>query len=260
MLGGGTELILVLRAGLARARHLVDVKRVPGMTSIWSGADGVVHIGGAATHTRIAAHGEVTGRLPDVTEAARHLGNPRVRSTGTLGGNLCFAEPHSDPAAVLVARSASVELRSVRGSRMMSVDDFLLGTVETARDDDEILTRIDVPATPGDGAAYRRFATSERPTAGIAAVVTTAGGAIEAARIVVSSIGARPIRLRAAEQAALGRAVGDAERWARVVASAAAEEADPVSDQYGPADYKRHIVGLTAADTLAAACGRVTGA
>src|SRR5690242_11679200 len=93
---GGTELLLVLRSGLADVRHLVDLKPIPGLAEIRRHGD-ALRIGAVATHAGVAASPEVAAVSPALVAAAAHLGNPRVRSTGTLGGNLCFAEPHGDP-------------------------------------------------------------------------------------------------------------------------------------------------------------------
>jgi carbon-monoxide dehydrogenase medium subunit len=255
VLAGGTELLLVVRAGLAEAEHLVDIKRVPGLTSVWSSGEHV-HIGGAARHVLVERAPEVARQLPALAEAERRLGNPRVRSTGTLGGNLCFAEPHSDPATVLLVHEARLQLRSVRGARELSLDDFLVGTVETAREPDEILTRIDVPILGAHGTTYLRFATAERPTAGVAAAVRLEDGQLADVRLAVGCTGPRPVRLPHAEAAAAGAAAQDGGAGLRRAAAVAAEEVEAATDGYGPADYKRHIVGLLVERALREAAER----
>jgi aerobic carbon-monoxide dehydrogenase medium subunit len=255
---GGTELLLVLRAGLAQARHLVDVKRVPGMASVWQ-TNGTVHIGGAVTHVAVAASPELARCAPALLEAEHHVGNVRVRATGTLGGNLCFGEPHGDPGTVLLAHDAGVTLQSVRGTRTVPLDDLLVGVLETTREPDEILTRIELPARSRDGAAYVRFASAERPTAGAAALVDVEDGRLRDVRITVGCVHPRPVRLRAAEQAAGELAVDADERRLEAVGAVAAGELEPVSDQYGPADYKRRLVATLVAQALGRACARAVG-
>ena len=121
---GGTELLLLMKLGLLRPKHLVDVKRIAGFTEI---ADGDrLTIGAAVTHRAIEQSALVRARCPLVGAVARHVANVRVRNVGTLGGNLSFADPHSDPATLLLTLDASVELRSPRGRRehaLPSVDD-----------------------------------------------------------------------------------------------------------------------------------------
>jgi aerobic carbon-monoxide dehydrogenase medium subunit len=255
---GGTELLLVLRAGVAQARHLVDIKRIPGLTSIWTSArDGAVRIGGSVPHARVALSPEVAEWAPALVEAERDVGNVRVRSTGTLGGNLCFAEPHGDPGTALLAYGATVRLEGRRGARDVALEDFLLGALETAREPDEILTHVELPARRRHGAAYLRFASAERPTAGVAALVDVEDGRLRDVRLAVGGIEQRPVRLRETEAAAEETIVPDAaaERF-DAVGAAAGREVEPVSDQYGPADYKRALVATLVSRVLRRACDR----
>ncbi|HET8529138.1 MAG TPA: FAD binding domain-containing protein [Gaiellaceae bacterium] len=252
---GGTELLLVLRAGLADARHLVDVKRLAGLTSVWRTADSV-RIGGAVAHARVAAAAEVGAVAPALVEAESRLGNVRVRSTGTLGGNLCFAEPHGDPATVLLAHDARVALESVRGARTVALDELLVAALETARDPDEILTHVELPRRRFDGAAYVRHAYAERPTAGVAVLLDGDDGRARDVRVAVGCIGPRPLRVREAEQAAEGLPLDAADDELERVGEAAAAALDPISDGYGPADFKRRLTAVLVARALRRACAR----
>ena len=95
------------------------------------------------------------------------------------------AEPHSDPATLLVAWDAIFTLRSGRRSRTVAASDFFVGLLETAREDDELLTGIDIPVLPPNaGSAYARFKTHERPSATVAVVLWISGGEIADARLV----------------------------------------------------------------------------
>lgn len=247
--GGGTELLLVMRAGLATPRHLVDVKRLPGLTSMWRG-DATLHIGGAVTHARVATAPELAEIAPALVEAARRLGNVRVRTTGTLGGNLCFGEPHGDPGTVLLAHGARVGLQSLRGARTLPLDEFMVGMLETARKADEILTHVELPLRPFAGSAYVRFASAERPTAGVAVLVDAENGRVTDVRIAVGCIAPRPLRLPAAEHAAAGLPLDAHEHELDAVGGAAASALEPISDAYGPADYKRRLVTTLVARAL----------
>src|SRR5690606_27215887 len=117
---GGTELLLAMRSGLLRPDGLVDLKRITGLGSV-ALDDDVLRIGGTATHQAVAVDRDVRAELPVLAEVLRQVGNPRVRSSGTLGGNLCFAEPKSDVATILGALEATVRLDSPEGSRNVAV-------------------------------------------------------------------------------------------------------------------------------------------
>ncbi|MCW3015940.1 MAG: carbon monoxide dehydrogenase, partial [Solirubrobacterales bacterium] len=150
---------------MATVRSLVDVKSVPGMASCWTASSGSLRIGGAVPHARLTA----LNGFAALAEAEGWVGNVRVRNTGTLGGNLCFGEPHGDPPTALLVHDARVRLASVRGERELSLDEFHVGVLETAREPDEVLTQVIVPELPRHGTAYLRFAAAERPSVGAAA-------------------------------------------------------------------------------------------
>ncbi|MCH8921242.1 MAG: FAD binding domain-containing protein, partial [Chloroflexi bacterium] len=87
-------------------------------------------------------------RFALLASVERRVANVRVRNVGTLGGNLCFAEPHSDPGTALLLYDASVEVAGPSGRRSIAVEALASGPYETALADDELLTRIDVPELP----------------------------------------------------------------------------------------------------------------
>ena len=109
----------------------------------------------------------------------------RVRNTGTLGGNLAFAEPHSDPATFLLACDATrAACRAGAARASCRSASSSSGRCVTAREADEILVAVDVPArSPGEGRAYEKLAFFERPAASVAVRLRVDGGSIaEAAR------------------------------------------------------------------------------
>src|SRR5262249_53989589 len=138
---GGTELLVLLKAGLARPRALVDVKGIPGLAAIEE-PGGVLAIGATATHRAVERSPLARRRCPLVADVARHVANVRVRSAGTVGGNLAFADPHSDLATLFLVLDGRVHLTGRAGARALALADFVRGPYETARADDEILTGV----------------------------------------------------------------------------------------------------------------------
>ena len=120
---GGTELLLAMKHQALNYRHLIDVKVVPGLDSI-DLRNGSLEIGATSTHRSIERSALVRQKQPVLAELESHVANVRVRATGTLGGNLCFAEPHSDPATLLLVLGGTVRLESAAGIREMPVDEF----------------------------------------------------------------------------------------------------------------------------------------
>jgi carbon-monoxide dehydrogenase medium subunit len=238
---GGTELLVLMKERLAHFPHLVNIKTIPGLDQIRLDGDELV-IGALATHRRIASSELVQAAFPALADLERQLANVRVRNAGTIGGNLCFAEPHSDPATLLIALDARFTLVSASGERAVPARSFFTGFLETDRRPHEIMTEIRIPRLPeGARVAYERFKTHERPAATVAVALIPGD-----ARVVVGSVAAVPARLRAAEAAA------NAGKPASEVAELAANEIEPTEDVFESADYKRHLVEVLVRKALAA--------
>jgi aerobic carbon-monoxide dehydrogenase medium subunit len=236
-IAGGTELLLLLKLGFAAYGHLVDVRGVPELSGLRLEND-LVEIGAAVTHREIERSVVVQERMPALAEMERSVANIRVRTAGTLGGNLCFSDPHSDPATFLLAAGADVVIRrGGEAARILPLDEFLRGPYETALAEGDLLVAIRVPATrAGTGIAHHKLAFRERPAATVAAWVRAAEGRVTEARIAVGSVGPRAVRASEAEH--LLTAGSPLEE----VAHAAAEASGAVEDADGSAEYKRQLV------------------
>jgi carbon-monoxide dehydrogenase medium subunit len=240
---GGTELLLAMKHDLLRYEHLVDVKTIPGLDKIEL-KNGVLLIGGAATHRAIEHSGAVKQKLSVLADMENKVANVRVRASGTLGGNLCFAEPHSDPATLLLALGAKVNVQGKSAARALGIEQLITGAYETSLAPDEILINVEVPVPPkSQRQAYLKFQLKERPTLGLALVLDIDGDTIKKARAVVGSVSAVPTRSDKADQLLAG-AKTQVEKQLADAAEALAEAAEPVDDLEGSADYKRHLIGV----------------
>jgi carbon-monoxide dehydrogenase medium subunit len=242
---GGTELLLAMKHRVLRYAHLVDLKRVPGLGDV-ALAGGALVLGALATHRTLERDPLVRRHLPAYAAMSAQVANVRVRAAGTLGGNLCFAEPHADPPPLLAALDARVTLEGPDGRRDVPLDDFLVGAFDTCRAPGEVLTRVTVPLSPHRRVAYLRFGHLERPTIGVAvALETTADGrTITAAHIRVGAVGGRPAAAVAGERALAGVDLAGLGDVARDAAARASAEVPVDADLRGAADYKRHLVGV----------------
>ncbi|HXG53519.1 MAG TPA: xanthine dehydrogenase family protein subunit M [candidate division Zixibacteria bacterium] len=242
---GGTELLLAMKHDLLRYEHLVDVKTIPGLDRIEANGS-ALRIGSGATHRSIERSSLVRERLPVMAEMESQVANVRVRATGTLGGNLCFAEPHSDPATLLLALEATARIEGGRGTRSLPLDRLITGAYETALAPDELLACVEIPLSQDRRrAAYVKFQTHERPTLSLALVLELEDDdrIIKRARAAAGSVGARPSRSPAAESLLQGPR-HEVEKRLPDAARALADAADPVDDLQGSAEYKRHLVGV----------------
>jgi carbon-monoxide dehydrogenase medium subunit len=256
---GGTELLIVMKERLAHFPHLIDIKRIPGLREIaFDPETRMLHIGALATHREIERSPLVYEMLPALSALASTVANVRVRSIGTIGGNLCFAEPHSDPATLLTALGATLSLESASGSRQVPVAAFFTGVMETVRRHNELLTQIAVPVPPPDtGVAYERFKLHERPTAAVAALIAVSNGAIADARIVAGSVGDRPQRLSATSALLVGLAAS--EGAADIAARLIRDEVETSADAFESEAYKRQLARTVGRKAIAIAIRRATG-
>jgi aerobic carbon-monoxide dehydrogenase medium subunit len=240
---GGTELLLAMKHDLLRYEHLIDVKTIPGLNNIEL-KSGALSIGGTATHRAIEHSPVVKQSLPVLAQMERNVANVRVRASGTLGGNLCFAEPHSDPATLLLALGAKAHLQRQSAKRTVTIDQLITGSYETSLANDELLEGIEIPVpSKSQRIAYLKYQLKERPTLGLALVLDIDGDNIKGAKAVVGSVSAVPTqseqtnRLLTGPKAQVEKQLADA-------ADALAQAADPVDDLEGGADYKRHLIGV----------------
>ena len=173
---GGTELLLAMRHRALTYSHLVDLKVIPGLNSI-EPRNGLIEIGAACTHRAIERSTVVRQRQPAFAELESQVANIRVRATGTLGGNLCFAEPHSDPATMLLVLDATVRIEGAEGAREIPIENLIAGAYANHLAPGEILTSIVVPsAKPSHRSAYMKFQIHERPALGLGLWLETSDG------------------------------------------------------------------------------------
>ncbi|PYR99291.1 MAG: hypothetical protein DMG15_27965 [Acidobacteria bacterium] len=240
---GGTELLLAMKHDVLRYKHLIDVKVIPGLEAIEL-RDGMIRVGATATHRSIERSALLRSRLPVFTKMESLVANVRVRNTGTLGGNLCFAEPHSDPATLLLVLGASVAVEGPQGRREILMDDFFAGPYETRLAPNEMMTAIQIPLPSGRWrSAYVKFQVHERPMLGLALALETTedGETFSRARVAVGCVSPCPQRSAAAESLLTGPRP-EIERNLPLAAEALADSAELIDDQQGSAEYKRHLI------------------
>jgi carbon-monoxide dehydrogenase medium subunit len=237
---GGTELLLALKARVLRYGHLIDLKRIPGLSGVREERGHVV-IGALSSHHRLSTDPVVRQYLPAYAALSDNVANIRVRVSGTIGGNLCFAEPHADPPALLAAMGASVVLQSGEECRQVAVGEFIESEFTTARADREIMTEIRVPRPPADAKfVFKSFGHLERPAVSVAAGYCPSERGARF-RLWVGAIAERPLRLVEVEQALDEAGPAELEGVLETAAARAAEELPALSDLHGGADYKRAL-------------------
>jgi carbon-monoxide dehydrogenase medium subunit len=211
--------------GLFSPERVVSIRALEELRVCRHDGDELV-VGAGLTHQAVASAPLVAEHAPLLAEVSAGVGNIRVRCTGTVGGNLAFAEPRSDVAAVLVALGARIELVSSGGSRVLTLEHFLLGAYETDLRPGELILAVRVPSGSTAG-VYRKVVLSERPVVGVALAPCGTGW-----RLVVGAVG---MNLLVHDLADLGA----------IDPAALAAEVEPTSDLGGSEEYKRHLTQVT---------------
>ena len=240
---GGTELLLAMKEGLVHYERLINVKQLKGLNEVKLD-DGTVSIGALCTHHQLETAPLLKERLPALVELEKNVANVRVRQAGTIGGNLCFAEPHADPGTLLLALGATLVAQRSSSRREIAAADFFIDAYETCLAADEVLSEIRIPAPAAkSGIAYLKFGYLERPSVGVAIALTLNGG-ISDAKIAVGCAGPAPKRVAEAEAMLTGKSIEEASRNLASAGQAAGRAAQAISDLHGAQDYKEHIVGV----------------
>jgi len=157
LLAGGHSLLPAMKLRLAQPKHLVDLRKVSGLSGIKEDGGALV-IGAMTTHYQVESSAVVKSKCPMLAAVAAQIGDPMVRNMGTIGGSLAHADPAADYPAAIIALGAEMVAEGPKGKRTIKADDFFKGLLTTALAEDEILTEVRVPAMAGKtGAAYMKF-------------------------------------------------------------------------------------------------------
>jgi len=212
LLAGGHSLLPLLKLRFAEPQHLIDVRRIPGLSGIRE-EKGMLVIGATTPHAELERSALVQQKLPILSEAAAQIGDPQVRNMGTIGGSLVHADPAADLPAVMLATGAELVALGPKGPRTLPIDTFFVKLFTTMLGPDELLTEVRIPlAGAGSGGAYEKFPhpASRFAIVGVAAQLTLQGGKVSAARIGVTGVAAKAYRATAAEAALKGKAPDEA--------------------------------------------------
>jgi aerobic carbon-monoxide dehydrogenase medium subunit len=256
VLAGGHSLIPMMKLRLAQPEVLIDINGLSGLRTIARVGD-QLRIGALVSHAQLL-ESELAGRHFSILhDAEAVIADPVVRNWGTVGGSLCQADPSEDLSAAFAAMKGTMIISGPGGEREVSARAFHTGPYETVVGPAELLTEIRLPIRPGGGSAYLKVArrAGDWPVgAAGAAVWLENAGIIAEAGIGLTAVGATHFVAAEAEEFLRGR-VANEESLARA-GEIAAEHCRPVSDQRGPADYKRHLAQELTTRALRVAIGR----
>jgi CO/xanthine dehydrogenase FAD-binding subunit len=259
VLAGGTDLMVEVNYGHRRPDSVLSLRRVAELRT-WRVEPGPagdeVVLGATTTYTTLLGP-ELATLLPALAQAARTVGSPQIRNTGTIGGNLATGSPAGDTLPVLVAHGARVELASVSGRRALPVSEFLLGPKTTALAPGELLTAVRVPVATGP-AEFLKIGVRNAMVIAVANCALVVDHARRTLRCALGSVGPVPVRDPEAEAWLADRLDWDGgtppdrslvDGFGRRMAAASR----PIDDHRATADYRRHAVDVMARRAVARA-------
>jgi carbon-monoxide dehydrogenase medium subunit len=250
ILAGGMSLVPALKKGLVARKCILNIKGIGGSQSpVLDAANDQVTIGALVCHREIETSPLVDEHFPALGALEERLASVQVRNHGTLVGNLCAAEPWSDPPCLLAALDARLTVVTTRGERQVSAADWIRGIEDTLRQPDELVIRIDLPLPRSRaGVGHARLAARAglaRPLACAAAQVALfENGCIAAVRLFVGAVGPRPQRMGEVEAMLVGHPLDRelSEEIERTVVRSAVY----LPDERCGAPYKRYVAGVMA--------------
>jgi carbon-monoxide dehydrogenase medium subunit len=255
LLAGGHSLIPLLKLRLATPSVLIDIGRIPDLDFIRDAGDHVA-VGALTRHVSLQDSSLLTSRVPLLAEAAGLVGDMQVRNRGTIGGSLAHADPASDLPAVVVALNGTIVARGPGGERNIAAQDFFQDIWTSALNPLEVVTEIRIPYPPNNTAQkYEKFSqrSADWALVGVAVSVTRANGSIANASVVLTNVGATPLRAKGVEDALRGQPANS--EAIQVASERASDGLDPSPELKASPDYKRHLARILTRRALQASIG-----
>src|SRR3954465_8924476 len=225
---GGTDVMVDLNFDRARPPVLLNLNELAELRG-WSQTNGALWLGAGLTYAE-ATQKPLGEALPALAEAARTVGGPQIRNRGTIGGNLGTSSPAGDALPPLLVCGAEVKLGSVRGERVVSLEEFLVGPKQNVLAEDELILGV----TVGAGEESRQTFMKAGPRRGMVIAVLSLAVRVEGQSLRAAFGSAGPV------PALVHAELGDADSFPQRVA----EAASPIDDVRGSAAYRRHALRI----------------
>ena len=245
ILAGGTDLLVGMKEKEQSPRYIIDIKGIPELNNINNDSGQGLTMGALATIRTVESSTLVKENYPFLSRAAGLLGSVQVRNKATIGGNLCNAAPSAETAPSLLSLDARVKIVSLKGERVISLEDFFQGPGLNVLDK-EILTEIQLPPRKKKGIYIKHSPRRAMDIAvvGVAVAVIEGRekGKWEDVRIALGAVAPTPIRARKAEEILAGEKLKF--ELIEKAAALAEETASPIFDVRASAEYRRKMVGI----------------
>jgi len=256
LLAGGHSLLPMMKLRFAQPGHLIDLGKISELRGIREDG-GTIRIGAMTTENDLIWSKLLQDKCPLLVEGARLISDPQVRYKGTIGGDISHGDPGNDHPALMVVLGASFVLVSSSGERVVSANEFFVGSFVTLLEPDEIMTEIRIPVpAPGTGYCYSKLKrkVGDFATAATAVTLRMKGDKVDNVAIAMTNVGPSVLRASEAEAYLKGKALDEAAL--NEAAKLAMSICDPAEDQRGDAEYKTAMAGEMTRRALSTARSR----
>ncbi|MFF7231451.1 FAD binding domain-containing protein [Streptomyces sioyaensis] len=254
-IAGGTDVMVEINFDHRRPEYLLDLNRI-GELNEWEVGEQTVRLGASVPYTQIMEN--LRAELPGLALASHTVASPQIRNRGGVGGNLGTASPAGDAHPALLAAGCEVEVESVRGRRMIPIDDFFTGVKRNALAPDELIRSVHLPKADGPQ-QFSKVGTRNAMVIAVCAFGIALHPETRTVRTGIGSAAPTPVRAKEAE-VFLAAELEEGGFWesgspippsvAKQFAQLAADACNPIDDVRGSAAYRRHAVGIMARRTL----------
>jgi CO/xanthine dehydrogenase FAD-binding subunit len=249
---GGTDLMVDLNYGRRRPTNVLSLRRLPQLRG-WRVEGEEVVLGAATTYTDLLDP-DLARLVPGLAAAARTVGSPQIRNTGTIGGNLATASPAGDTLPVLFALDAQVEVASAANERRVPVTEFVIGPKRNALQPGELVTAVRVPVAAGPQ-EFLKVGIRNAMVIAIASCALVVDLPRRRIGCALGAVGPVPMRDESVEMWVTTRIDWDGRRLSHqsVVEGFGrrmAAVSRPIDDHRAPAAYRRHAVDVLARRAL----------
>jgi len=225
-----------MKQRLAAPSVLVSLTGIAEMKGVCRG-DGGLHIGAATPHAVVAK--EAAAHYPALAALAGGIGDPAVRSRGTIGGSIANNDPSACYPSAVLASGATV----VTNKRQIAADDFFQGMFSTALDEGEVVIEVRLPIP--ERAAYVKF---NQPASRFALTGVFVAQFKDGVRVAVTGASNNGVFRWSEAEAALSRSFS-----AEAIKALAVDDADMISDLHGTAAYRANLVKVLTGRAVTAA-------
>ncbi len=263
IIAGGTDILVMMRAGRRLADVVIDVKGIPELNSMNYSAGGGLNLGAAVPCYQMYQDAAISAAYPGLIDSASLIGGIQIQGRASIGGNLCNAAPSGDSIPAVIALGGVCNIAGPNGTRQMAAEDFCTAPGQNALQRGEMLVSVDFPAPPANsGANYQRFIPRNEMDIAVAGVGSSvvldgSGQNFVSGRVALASVAPTPVFSRAAGDSLAGKPVND--ETIRAASELAMADAKPITDMRGTIRQRIHLIGVLTRRTLNIAVERARG-